>query len=325
MIGTAPLASIGSSIPPRCASPSWPACSSPSPRAAPRWPSRRLSRRPGRSSARPPCASTTAPSPWTASVSDEAWQTAEPVTDFVMKEPTEGGVPTDDMEVRFAYDDGAFYIGARMSSRNSPEIQAPLGRRDNVTQAEHILVALDTFLDRRTSVVFGVSASGVRIDRVHATDTEETFDLTFDLVWRAAARQEVDGWTAEIWIPLGAAPLQSGRRPHLGSQHPALPADAERAGHLGADPAHRAGLGVVVRRPARADRPDPVTPPRGLALRGRRRHPLSRDERPATRSPTGRTWSAASAPTSRWASARTSRSKRPSTPTSARSKPTRPR
>ena len=137
------------------------------------------------------------------SVSDEAWQTAEPVTDFIMKEPTEGGTPTDDMEVRFAYDDGAFYIGARMSSRNSPEIQAPLGRRDNVTQAEHILVALDTFLDRRTSVVFGVSASGVRIDRVHATDSEETFDLTFDLVWRAAARQEADGWTAEIWIPLG--------------------------------------------------------------------------------------------------------------------------
>ena len=135
------------------------------------------------------------------SVSDEAWQTAEPVTDFIMKEPTEGGTPTDDMEVRFAYDDGAFYIGARMSSRNSPEIQAPLGRRDNVTQAEHILVALDTFLDRRTSVVFGVSASGVRIDRVHATDSEETFDLTFDLVWRAAARQEADGWTAEISDP----------------------------------------------------------------------------------------------------------------------------
>ncbi len=132
---------------------------------------------------------------------DEAWRLAEPVTDFVMKEPTEGGAPTDDMEVRFAYDDRAFYIGARMFSRNSRAIQAPLGRRDNVAQAEHILVALDTFQDRRTSVVFGVTASGVRLDRFHATDTEETFDLTFDLVWDAAARQDADGWTAEIWIP----------------------------------------------------------------------------------------------------------------------------
>jgi hypothetical protein len=134
-------------------------------------------------------------------VSDEAWRLAAPVTDFVMKEPTEGGTPTDAMEVRFAYDDRAFYIGARMFNRNSRPIQAPLARRDNVTSAEHILIAFDTFQDRRTSVVFGVTAAGVRLDRFHATDTEETFDLTFDLVWDAAARQDEDGWTAEIWIP----------------------------------------------------------------------------------------------------------------------------
>ena len=42
----------------------------------------------------------------------------------------------------------------------------------------------------------------MRLDRFHATDTEETFDLTFDLVWDAATRQDDDGWTAEIWIPL---------------------------------------------------------------------------------------------------------------------------
>ena len=75
------------------------------------------------------------------------------------------------MEVRFAYDGGAFYVGARMWARNATEIQAPLGRRDNTDQAEHILIALDTFLDRRTSVVLGVTASGVRLDRYHATDS----------------------------------------------------------------------------------------------------------------------------------------------------------
>jgi hypothetical protein len=134
-------------------------------------------------------------------VSDEAWQLATPVTDFVMKEPVEGGVPTDAMEVRFAYDDRAFYVGARMFSRNAREIQAPLGRRDNVTQAEHILIAFDTFQDRRTAVVFGVTASGVRIDRFHSADTEGTFDLTYHLVWDASARIDAEGWTAEIWIP----------------------------------------------------------------------------------------------------------------------------
>ena len=204
---------------------------------------------------------------------------AEPVIDFVMKEPTEGGPPTDAMEVRFAYDDRAFYIGARMFSRNSQPIQAPLGRRDNVDQAEHILIALDTFQDRRTSVVFGVTASGVRLDRFHATDTEETFDLTFDLVWDAATRQDADGWTAEILDSVRAAALQSRQRRHLGPERPAFSSDAERTGHLGAHSPHRAGLVVVVRRPARHRRRAVEPPARALALRRRRVDALSRGQR----------------------------------------------
>ena len=113
------------------------------------------------------------------------------------------------MEVRFAYDDRAFYVGARMFSRNGTGIQAPLGRRDIVDQAEHILVSLDTFLDRRTSVVFGVTAAGVRLDRFHATDSEETFDATYDLVWDAATthgRRRLDGGALDS---VRAAALQS--------------------------------------------------------------------------------------------------------------------
>ena len=48
---------------------------------------------------------------------EETWLGATPVTDFVQKEPTEGAPPTDAMEVRFVYDDGALYVGARMFSR----------------------------------------------------------------------------------------------------------------------------------------------------------------------------------------------------------------
>ena len=131
---------------------------------------------------------------------DEIWQKATAITDFSQKEPTEGAAPTDPMEVRLAYDDGALYVGARMHSRDG-RIQAPLGRRDNTDQAEHILVAFDTFLDRRTAVVFGVTAAGVRIDRYHASDSEESFDSGFDPVWRAETSVAADQWTAELWIP----------------------------------------------------------------------------------------------------------------------------
>ena len=61
---------------------------------------------------------------------DHVWEHAVPISDFIQKEPKEGAPPTEDMEVRFAYDDSAIYIGARMYNRKQTPIQAPLGRRD---------------------------------------------------------------------------------------------------------------------------------------------------------------------------------------------------
>jgi hypothetical protein len=133
---------------------------------------------------------------------EEIWVKAPPITDFTQKEPVEGDPPADAMEVRFAYDAGALYVAARMFTVRSAVVQAPLSRRDaDLDQAEHILVSLDTFLDRRTAVVFGVTAAGVRIDRFHATDNETSFDTTLDPVWRAAVARDERSWTAELWIP----------------------------------------------------------------------------------------------------------------------------
>ena len=131
---------------------------------------------------------------------DEVWQKASPITDFIQKEPVEGAPPTDAMDVRIVFDDDVLYVGARMHSKDG-QIQAPMGRRDSTDQAEHILVSFDTFLDRRTAVVFGVTASGVRLDRYHSSDNEESFDAGFDPVWRAETSVSGDQWTAELWIP----------------------------------------------------------------------------------------------------------------------------
>ena len=131
---------------------------------------------------------------------DEVWQKAVAITDFVQKEPRQGAAPTDAMEVRLVYDDDVLYVGARMFSKDG-RIQAPLGRRDNTDQAEHVLISFDTFLDRRTAAVFGVTAAGVRIDRYHSSDNEDSFDSGFDPVWRAETQVSADQWTAELWIP----------------------------------------------------------------------------------------------------------------------------
>lgn len=133
---------------------------------------------------------------------DDAWRQAVPITNFTQKEPNEGVPPTEEMEVRIVYDNSAIYIGARMYNRAQVAIQAPLGRRDNVEdQAEYVLVSLDTFRDRLTAYGFGVSATGVRIDRYFRQDDETNFDEGFDPVWEAKTDIEEQSWTAELWIP----------------------------------------------------------------------------------------------------------------------------
>jgi hypothetical protein len=144
---------------------------------------------------------------------DEAtWQSAPPLADFVQKEPKEGDAPSDGMEVRFAYDSRALYVGARMRSPGRSDIQAPLGRRDEGVKAEHLYVSLDTYLDRRTAYTFGVTAAGVRLDHYHATDNEGDRDSGFDPVWEARTAIEDDGWTAEMRIPFSQLRYQQAER-----------------------------------------------------------------------------------------------------------------
>ena len=110
---------------------------------------------------------------------DEAWQRASPIADFLQAEPVERASTSDHMEIRFVYDDTALWIGARMD--NSGGIQAPMSRRDDGDQAEYIQIELDTYLDRRTAYMFGVTASGVRLDHFHPT--KQVLRLTTPM-WR---------------------------------------------------------------------------------------------------------------------------------------------
>ena len=130
---------------------------------------------------------------------DEAWRTVPALTDFTQRQPDEGAPPTEPIEVRIAYDGDALYVGARMWS--AQPVQAPMGRRDEDDQAEHLLVSLDTYLDRRTAMTFGITAAGVRIDRYYSSDDSDSGDEGFNPVWAGRAVVEATAWTAELRIP----------------------------------------------------------------------------------------------------------------------------
>jgi hypothetical protein len=133
---------------------------------------------------------------------DEAlWASLPAITDFREKQPNEGAEPAERTEVRIAYDDAALYVGARMFAKDPSRIQAPIGRRDNIGQMEHLVISLDTYHDRRTAYSFAITAGGVRGDYYIASDAEQDMVSSFDPVWDGHAHRDALGWTAEMRIP----------------------------------------------------------------------------------------------------------------------------
>src|SRR6185436_10026824 len=115
--------------------------------------------------------------------------------------PAQGAPASRPTEVRFLYDDAALYVGARLGDGGPAERRAVLTRRDGSSPSDELTVALDTYHDHQTAAVFTVNPLGVRTDRLIGND--QTFgDDSWDPVWEAAVRQDAEGWTVEMRIPL---------------------------------------------------------------------------------------------------------------------------
>ena len=132
---------------------------------------------------------------------DEAvWQTPNPATGFRQSQPHQGDLSVNRTEVRFAYDDAAIYVGARMyDSLGGAGVRTRLVRRDAEADADYIQVIFDTYHDHLGRTLFQVNPSGVRTDGYGPGGTN--VDLSWDPVWEASARIDSLGWTAEMRIP----------------------------------------------------------------------------------------------------------------------------
>ncbi|MBV9109871.1 MAG: carbohydrate binding family 9 domain-containing protein, partial [Gemmatimonadetes bacterium] len=134
-------------------------------------------------------------------VLDEAvWRDAPAATGFRQYQPREGEPASERTEVRFAYDDRALYVGARMyDSLGARGVRTRLVRRDQINgEGDYLQIVFDTFHDHAGRTVFIVNPSGVREDAGQASPGA---DPAWDPVWQAATRIDSAGWTAEIRIP----------------------------------------------------------------------------------------------------------------------------
>lgn len=133
---------------------------------------------------------------------EDVWRRATWITDFIQIEPIEGARPTVRTEIAFAYDDGTLYVAGRMYDPEPSRIRANLARRDRTGESDRLTISIDSYLDRRTSYTFTVTAAGGRVDYFSPTDDPLDRDRSYDPVWSAESRITERGWFAEMEIPL---------------------------------------------------------------------------------------------------------------------------
>lgn len=136
------------------------------------------------------------------------WGQATPADGFRQRDPKEGEPASERTEVRVAYDDLALYVGVRLFDREPAKIKHRLSRRDDDADADTVRVYLDPRHDRRSGMIFQVSAAGVQSDAILFNDSWA--DSSWDGVWESAVTVDGEGWVAEMRIPLSELRFPAG-------------------------------------------------------------------------------------------------------------------
>jgi hypothetical protein len=154
-------------------------------------------------------------------LTDPVWQSAPPVTDFLMVEPSPGEEPSEKTEARIVYDDSSLYIGvychdsepgrisANSMAHDSGNVQSYMGYGHGPQTASDdvVRVLLDPFQDKRNAYVFFVNAKGARGEGLVYAGSSS---LNWDGIWEADSRRLTDGWSTEIRIPFKTIAFRPG-------------------------------------------------------------------------------------------------------------------
>ena len=138
---------------------------------------------------------------------DMTWRNAVLVNNFTQTNPVEGAQPTEDTEVRIAYDDEHIYFGFYARYSDPSQMRANRVDRDQIRRDDWIAVMFDTFRDQQRAYRFSVNPYGVQGDAV-LTSRGRRFgppgsggDDSWDALFETGGTIVSDGWTAEMAIP----------------------------------------------------------------------------------------------------------------------------
>ncbi len=136
---------------------------------------------------------------------DPAWKEAAVLTGFSQYSPVDRQPAEDSTEILVMYSDYAIYFGIRAFESHGA-VAANLADRDRIGSNDHVELYLDTFNDRRRSLLFAVNALGIQSDGTFIEGAG--LDRSPDFQFESKGRVTEYGYEVEIRIPFKAIRYQ---------------------------------------------------------------------------------------------------------------------
>ena len=133
-------------------------------------------------------------------LTDYCWEnTGEWSGTFTQQSPKEGEPETEKTQIKILYDNHNIYVAFRAYDSEPEKINRWMAPRDQV-KGDAVAICFDSYADKRTAFVFGLTAGGTRFDFLMENDKND--DYTWNAVWDGKVSFDDHGWYAEFRIPL---------------------------------------------------------------------------------------------------------------------------
>jgi hypothetical protein len=136
-------------------------------------------------------------------ISEDAWNSAETASEFVMYQPDNGKAINENKKtiVKVIYDNDAIYIAAILNDEDPSKIKKEITNRDSFGVTDYFSVFINGFNDGQQDFRFYVTAAGVQLDCI---TTEGYNDFSWDAIWDSKTAITDKGWVVELKIPYAA-------------------------------------------------------------------------------------------------------------------------
>ena len=130
------------------------------------------------------------------------WNNIKGIDGFLMQEPIEGNIPTENTLIKIAYDENYLYIGAILYDSDPKGIKSFKMKKDSpLNTDDRFMLILDTYLDGRNAYFFEINPKGLMGDGLLSIGQGLSLNKNWDGIWRPWTFIGDFGWSTEIRIP----------------------------------------------------------------------------------------------------------------------------